>query len=156
MYAGVPCYNLKALHQATADDMPKPRTLLGAWREMRETWKRQLTDPDEAFDTPLPSRSEVGEARPDSSARSIGDLGPKEFDDNRVAEPVPPRFYLRGMWMNRAGVIGFGDMGSGLAKNPIQQKFETMLCLILINSEWKPLLLWVGVRAGCGRGGPEC
>ena len=79
MYAGVPCYNLKALHQATADDMPKPRTLLGAWREMRETWKRQLTDPDYAFDTPLPSRSRVGEARPDSLARSIGDLGPKEL-----------------------------------------------------------------------------
>ena len=79
MYAGVPCYNLKALHQATADDMPKPRTLLGAWREMRETWKRQLTDPDYAFDTPLPRRSGVGEARPDSLARSIGDLGPKEL-----------------------------------------------------------------------------
>ena len=27
--------------------------------------------------------------------------------------------------MNRAGVIGLGDMGSGLAKNLIQQKFET-------------------------------
>jgi fatty acid desaturase len=79
MYAGVPCYNLKALHHATADDMPKPRTLLGAWREMRETWKRQLTDPDYAFDTPLPSRSGVGEARPDSLARSIGDLGPIEL-----------------------------------------------------------------------------
>jgi hypothetical protein len=46
---------------------------------MRETWKRQLTDPDYAFDTPLPSRSGVGEARPDSLARSIGDLSPKEL-----------------------------------------------------------------------------
>ena len=27
--------------------------------------------------------------------------------------------------MTRAGVIGLGDMGSGLAKNLIQQKFET-------------------------------
>ncbi len=59
--------------------MPKPRTLLGAWREMRKTWKRQLTDPDYAFDTPVSSRSVVGEARPDSLARSIGDLGPKEL-----------------------------------------------------------------------------
>ena len=79
MYAGVPCYNLKALHKATADDMPEPRTLLGAWREMRETWKRQLTDPDYAFDTPVPSRGGVGEANPDSLASSIGDIGPKEL-----------------------------------------------------------------------------
>ncbi len=79
MYAGVPCYNLKALHKATADDMPEPRTLLGAWREMRETWKRQLTDPDYAFDTPVPSRGGVGEANPDSLARSIGAIGPKEL-----------------------------------------------------------------------------
>ena len=34
MYAGVPCYNLKQLHHAVKDDMPKPRSLLGAWREM--------------------------------------------------------------------------------------------------------------------------
>ena len=79
MYAGVPCYNLKALHKATADDMPEPRTLLGAWREMRETWKRQLTVPDYAFDTPVPSRGGGGEANPDSLARSIGDIGPKEL-----------------------------------------------------------------------------
>ena len=34
MYAGVPCYNLKKLHQAVKDDMPEPRRLVGAWREV--------------------------------------------------------------------------------------------------------------------------
>ncbi len=51
MYAGVPCYNLKKLHREVADDMPEPRTLSGAWREMREIWHRQQIDPDYLFDT---------------------------------------------------------------------------------------------------------
>ncbi|MFT5896638.1 MAG: fatty acid desaturase [bacterium] len=41
MYAAVPCYNLNKLHHILATDMPTPRTLLGAWKEMRETWQRQ-------------------------------------------------------------------------------------------------------------------
>ena len=32
MFAGVPCYNLKKLHKAVADDMPKVRTFFGAWK----------------------------------------------------------------------------------------------------------------------------
>lgn len=55
MYAAVPCYRLKRLHRAVARDMPAPRTLLGAWREMRETWRRQQTEPGYAFDTPVPA-----------------------------------------------------------------------------------------------------
>lgn len=58
MFALVPCYNLAALHKAVADDMPEPRTVLSAWREMRETWKRQQPDPDYAYDTPVPERKE--------------------------------------------------------------------------------------------------
>ena len=42
MFAGVPCYNLKKLHKIVALDMPKPRTLFGAWLEMRKTWLKQL------------------------------------------------------------------------------------------------------------------
>ena len=30
MFAAVPCYNLKALHYEVQDDMPAPRSLLGA------------------------------------------------------------------------------------------------------------------------------
>ena len=41
MFAGVPCYNLKRLSLEIADDMPAPRSLLGAWREMRSVWQRQ-------------------------------------------------------------------------------------------------------------------
>ena len=41
MYAGVPCYNLSRLYREIALDMPKPRTLAEAWREMRTIWKRQ-------------------------------------------------------------------------------------------------------------------
>merc|ERR1712139_418222 len=58
MFVLVPCYNLAALHKVVADDMPKPRTVLGAWREMRETWKRQQTDPDYAYDVPVPGSKE--------------------------------------------------------------------------------------------------
>lgn len=80
MYAAVPCYNLKKLHHVLADDMPKPRTLLGAWQEMRETWRRQKTDPDYAFDTPVPeSKNTLHMATDDPLASSVGDLVNREL-----------------------------------------------------------------------------
>lgn len=78
MFAGVPCYNLKKLHQEIADDMPTPRTLRGAWREMRESWEKQKSDPDYYFDTPLPSTASHLQAKPsDELASSIGELAPE-------------------------------------------------------------------------------
>ena len=83
MYAGTPCYNLPALYQAIRNDTPAPRTLLGAWQEMRETWRRQQQDPDYQFDTPLPptahpAASHAGESIASNSLEtSIGDLAPK-------------------------------------------------------------------------------
>ena len=77
MYAGVPCYNLKKLHLELKDDMPEPRTLFGAWREMQETWQRQQTDPDYQFDTPLPATALTSRKRNENEAESsIGDLAP--------------------------------------------------------------------------------
>ncbi len=80
MYAGVPCYNLKALAKEIECDMPEPRTLLGAWKEMREVWHRQQTDPDYTFDTPVPetklSANNV-QATDDALVNSIGDLAPR-------------------------------------------------------------------------------
>ncbi len=55
MYQWVPCYNLRRLHQAIAFDLPEPRGLLGAWREVHATWRRQQIEPEYQFDTPLPS-----------------------------------------------------------------------------------------------------
>ena len=78
MFAGVPCYNLKALHSATADDMPAPRTLFGAWREMRKTWKRQKIDPNYAYDTPVPSEGMSTHQR-NTVAASIGGLDPADL-----------------------------------------------------------------------------
>jgi fatty acid desaturase len=78
MYAGVPCYNLKKLYHEIADDMPEPRTLLGAWREMRETWQRQKIDPTYQFDTPLPPTAKS--VRTDAAnelEHSIGELAPE-------------------------------------------------------------------------------
>jgi fatty acid desaturase len=83
MYAGVPCYNLRKLAREIAHDMPEPRTLWGAWREMREVWKRQQTDPGYQFDTPLPPTANPGTAsaaarrpHPDNLSQSIGELAP--------------------------------------------------------------------------------
>ena len=84
MFAGVPCYNLAKLHQAVHEDMPAPRTLTGAWREMRHTWRRQLEDPDYEFDTPLPPTAnqsptdftEATDADAQAIEASIGDLAP--------------------------------------------------------------------------------
>jgi fatty acid desaturase len=78
MYAGVPCYNLKKLHAELAADMPEPRTILGAWLEMRETWKRQKIDPSYQFDTPLPPTAKSARTdTPDELESSIGELAPE-------------------------------------------------------------------------------
>jgi len=80
MYAGVPCYNLKALAREIEADMPKPKSLLGAWREMRATWHRQKTDPSYAFDTPVPAATQpesLSVNADDDIVTSIGDLAPK-------------------------------------------------------------------------------
>jgi fatty acid desaturase len=77
MFAGVPCYNLRQLHAAVRDDMPAPRTLLGAWVEMRETWRQQQADPNYQYDAPLPASADVPTSTsPDDLASSIGDLAP--------------------------------------------------------------------------------
>ena len=77
MYAGVPCYNLKKLSRVIAHDMPEPRTLRSAWREMGETWRRQETDPAYQFDTPLPATAtRIRTDAPDELESSIGELAP--------------------------------------------------------------------------------
>jgi hypothetical protein len=80
MFAGVPCYNLKKLHQAVRDDMPKPRTVSEAWREMREIWDRQQVDSDFLFETPVPACTKIKDIDelPESAIHeSIGDLAPR-------------------------------------------------------------------------------
>ena len=78
MYAGVPCYNLKKLHLEVKDDMPEPRTLVESWREMMDIWKRQQSNPDYQFDTPLPLTARTSRKRRENEAEnSIGDLAPK-------------------------------------------------------------------------------
>jgi fatty acid desaturase len=77
MYAGVPCYNLKKLYQEIAHDMPAPRTLRSAWREMREVWQKQKLDPSYQYDTPLPPTAKlVRTDTPSELESSIGDLAP--------------------------------------------------------------------------------
>lgn len=78
MYASVPCYHLKQLSREIAKDMPKPKNLIGAWREMLETWHRQQSDPSYQFDTPVPlPGGQTPVAKPSELASSIGDLAPK-------------------------------------------------------------------------------
>lgn len=63
-----------------AADMPAPRTLAGAWREMRATWQRQRINPGYQFDTPLPvNAGDAAADTRDTLASSIGDLAPKEL-----------------------------------------------------------------------------
>ena len=82
MYAAVPCYNLKGLSRVIAADMPAPRSLLGAWKEMRTTWKRQRKDPGYQFETPLPGKGKAAGrgGPPDELAASLGNLAPRELD----------------------------------------------------------------------------
>ena len=85
MYAAVPCYKLKKLAHEIADDMPAPRTLIGAWREMREIWRHQQVDPSYQFDTPLPTNAGLTPAKVvDELASSIGELAPKGMKPERI------------------------------------------------------------------------
>ena len=78
MYAGVPCYNLKKLHRLIAHDMPAPRTLWGAWREMLDIWEKQQSNPGYQFDTPLPPTAKsLRDDKPDELESSIGELAPE-------------------------------------------------------------------------------
>mgnify|MGYP003307697121 FL=1 len=80
MFAGDPCYNLKKLHKLVADDMPKVRTLIGAWREMMEIARKQQVDPTFEFDTPVPPKKKQQHTPNSSSAESIGDLAPRSLN----------------------------------------------------------------------------
>ncbi len=84
MYAGIPCYNLGKLHKEIADDMPEPRTLIGAWQEMREVWRRQISDADYQFETPLPSSAKHAreDAPDDQLESSIGELAPAGLQES--------------------------------------------------------------------------
>ena len=53
MYTSVPCYNLEKLYHSISNNLPEPRTVLEAWREMRETWKIQIKDSEYFYDTPI-------------------------------------------------------------------------------------------------------
>ena len=60
--------------------MPKPKNLIGAWQEMRNTWKLQQTDPNYEFDTPAPPKREKQSKRLDDPLESsIGELAPKSI-----------------------------------------------------------------------------
>ena len=75
MFAAVPCYRLRRLHECVADDMPAPRSLRGAWQEMRATLRRQRVDPTYQFDTPLP-RGGTPVAQDPLQSPGHGPLGP--------------------------------------------------------------------------------
>ena len=77
MFAAVPCYNLKKLYEAVAEDMPKPRTLISSWKEMLEVVKQQETDPAYEFETPVPPQRTRKEKKQQLELEaSIGDLAP--------------------------------------------------------------------------------
>jgi fatty acid desaturase len=78
MYAGIPCYNLPALAAEIKDDMPEPRNLRQAWREMLDTWERQKSEPGYVFDIPLPVTAKTERRRKAKvEEASIGDLAPE-------------------------------------------------------------------------------
>ena len=78
MYAGVPCYNLRHLAKEIEKDMPEPKSLFEAWKEMLYIWQIQKNNPEYAFDTPVPNNPRNSKDMP-LGASSIGDLAPKDL-----------------------------------------------------------------------------
>ena len=97
MYAGIPCYRMAALRREIAWDMPRPRTLLAAWREMYAARRRQQTDPNYQFDTPLPASATPAVLRraavpavpagAEELAASLGTMDPDDDAERDVAAP---------------------------------------------------------------------
>ena len=107
MYAGVPCYNLKALAQELSSQMPAPRTLTAAWREMRHIWRAQQRDPSYTFETPVPVPSPVPQpvpspATPDATGMSNSQR-PSVQGEIRQGNPAITRPTVsRGIQQNQA------------------------------------------------------
>ena len=76
MFAAIPCYKLGKLYDEVASDMPERRTIVGAWREILGSQRRQKSDPSYQFDTPLPHPS-VNPPMQDPLGADIGDIRPK-------------------------------------------------------------------------------
>ena len=55
MFVTVPCYNLPKLNKVVAEDVPKPRTMLRAWKEMWGTCRNQLEHPTYEYGIPVPA-----------------------------------------------------------------------------------------------------
>ena len=81
MFAGVPCYRLKDLHEEIKWDLPEMKGVVGAWREMRETWAAQEQWKKETGD----KRRERAEKREREAAASLQSEPDKE---NQPAEPA--------------------------------------------------------------------
>ena len=64
MYAAVPCYNLRRLHEAIKHDCP-PATngLLATWRQMIAIQRRQEVEPGYQYVPPLPGAGKEGPLR---------------------------------------------------------------------------------------------
>jgi fatty acid desaturase len=57
MFAGVPCDNLRKLHEIIAFDLPYcPVGLVATWREIWPILRRQHSDPTYQFVVELPSQ----------------------------------------------------------------------------------------------------
>ena len=56
--------------------MPKPRTLIGAWKEMLKISKRQKEEINYQFDTEVPESKKNEIITDDMLSSSIGDLAP--------------------------------------------------------------------------------
>jgi len=46
MYAAVPFYNLNKLHTSIADQLPVPKSVCGAWKDMKDAERQRKSDPD--------------------------------------------------------------------------------------------------------------
>ena len=92
MYAAVPCYNLRKLSRVIADDTPVPKSMFGAWKEMREIWRRQQSDPSYQYEVPLPGTATpwpapagAGTSRSDAvadatdAASSVDEMAPDDL-----------------------------------------------------------------------------
>ena len=92
MYAAVPCYNLRRLHDAIKHDLPPTATgLVETWRQIIAIQIRQLVEPGYQYDPPLPGTNarRAGAA----ASRTIASTPGKAGDAQVGSDDRPDRLW---------------------------------------------------------------
>jgi len=111
MYAAVPCYNLRRLHDAIKHDLPAPtQGLVETWRQIIEIQRRQATEPEYTYSATLPA------------------IGQAEVDEPKAAPTAQATNPWTDLADHSAGVTGSAADSAGGTETGKDRLWECTVC----------------------------